>query len=40
MLAKDCVPLVEVTRGEIVESIHFGAFYCGGFTRDCPSLRG
>ncbi|MBG0788019.1 MAG: asparaginase [Anaerolineaceae bacterium] len=26
MLAKDCVPLVEVTRGEIVESIHFGAF--------------
>ncbi len=22
----DCVPLVEVTRGEIVESIHFGAF--------------
>ena len=26
MLAKDCVPMVEVTRGEIVESIHFGAF--------------
>lgn len=22
----DCVPLVEVTRGEVVESIHFGAF--------------
>ncbi|MCB2209426.1 asparaginase [bacterium] len=22
----DCVPLVEVTRGDIVESIHFGAF--------------
>jgi len=26
MQATDCVPLVEVTRGEIVESIHFGAF--------------
>ena len=26
MLASDCVPLVEVTRGSIVESIHFGAF--------------
>lgn len=26
MQASDCVPLVEVTRGSIVESIHFGAF--------------
>jgi L-asparaginase II len=26
MQALDCVPLVEVTRGEIVESLHFGAF--------------
>lgn len=26
MLASDCVPLVEVTRGSIVESIHYGAF--------------
>jgi L-asparaginase II len=26
MFAADCVPLVEVTRGEIVESIHFGAY--------------
>lgn len=26
MRAGDCVPLVEVTRGEIVESIHYGAF--------------
>lgn len=26
MQAMDCVPLVEVTRGEIVESIHFGGF--------------
>ncbi len=26
MRASDCVPLVEVTRGSIVESIHFGAF--------------
>lgn len=26
MQPKDCVPLVEVTRGEIVESIHFGGF--------------
>lgn len=26
MNANDCVPLVEVTRGDIVESIHFGAF--------------
>jgi len=27
MEAGDCVPLVEVTRGNIVESAHFGAFY-------------
>ncbi len=26
MQSHDCVPLVEVTRGEIVESIHFGAY--------------
>ena len=26
MQASDCAPLVEVTRGSIVESIHFGAF--------------
>ncbi len=26
MFASDCVPLVEVTRGEIVESVHFGAY--------------
>jgi len=26
MNANDCVPLVEVTRGDIVESIHYGAF--------------
>ena len=26
MQASDCVPLVEVTRGSIVESTHFGAF--------------
>jgi len=26
MRATDCLPLVEVTRGTIVESIHFGAF--------------
>ena len=26
MKASDCVPLVAVTRGEIVESIHFGGF--------------
>ena len=26
MQARDCVPLVEVTRGSIVESVHFGAF--------------
>lgn len=26
MKASDCVPLVEVTRGEIIESIHYGAF--------------
>lgn len=26
MKGMDCVPLVEVTRGEIVESIHYGAF--------------
>ena len=26
MNGMDCVPLVEVTRGEIVESIHYGAF--------------
>ena len=27
MEAGDCVPLVEVTRGNIVESVHFGAYY-------------
>jgi len=26
MKANDCAPLVEVTRGDIVESIHYGAF--------------
>ena len=26
MNGMDCVPLVEITRGEIVESIHYGAF--------------
>lgn len=26
MLANDCSPLVEITRGETVESIHYGAF--------------
>jgi len=26
MQHSDCVPLVEVTRGDIVESIHYGAF--------------
>jgi L-asparaginase II len=26
MQHSDCVPLVEVTRGEVVESIHYGAF--------------
>ena len=26
MKAQDCVPLVEITRGEVVESIHYGAY--------------
>ncbi len=26
MIGMDCVPLLEVTRGEVVESIHYGAF--------------
>jgi len=26
MKGLDCVPLVEITRGEVVESVHFGAF--------------